>query len=199
MTLRPKPRVSAPRSFSAAIALAKRAAWAALALCALYAAAGPVSAGPASVEPELGAALPEPHETEVNPFLIDLEQRTFRFFWETANPKNGLVPDRYPTPSHASIAAVGFGLTAYPIGVERDYISRIDAQRRVLATLRYFASATNEHGFYYHFIDMRSGARASDSEISTVDTALLLAGMLFCERLFQFPGPAGHRDPKTDQ
>jgi hypothetical protein len=53
----------------------------------------------------------------VEPVLIDLEERTFRFFWDTANPKNGLVPDRYPTPSFASIAAVGFGLTSYPIGI----------------------------------------------------------------------------------
>jgi hypothetical protein len=68
----------------------------------------------------------------VDPFLTDLEARTFRYFWETANPKNGLAPDRYPTPSFASIAAVGFGLTAYPIGVERGYISRSEAQRRML-------------------------------------------------------------------
>ena len=60
----------------------------------------------------------------VEPILIDLEERTFRFFWDTANPKNGLIPDRYPTPSFASIAAVGFGLTSYPIGVERGYITR---------------------------------------------------------------------------
>ena len=60
----------------------------------------------------------------VEPVLIDLEERTFRYFWDTTNPKNGLVPDRYPTPSFASIAAVGFGLTAYPIGVERGYVTR---------------------------------------------------------------------------
>ena len=60
----------------------------------------------------------------VDPFLIDLQERTFRFFWDTANPKNGLVPDRYPTPSFSSIAAVGFALTAYPIGVERGYVTR---------------------------------------------------------------------------
>ena len=129
-------------------------------------------------------ALREAKEEQAEPFLVDLEQRTFRFFWETANPKNGLIPDRYPTPSFASIAAVGFGLTAYPIGVERDYISRIEAQRRVLATLHYFAGASNEHGFFYHFIDMHNGARANDSEVSTVDTALLLAGILFCEDYF---------------
>ena len=129
-------------------------------------------------------ALREAKQEQAEPFLVDLEQRTFRFFWETANPKNGLIPDRYPTPSFASIAAVGFGLTAYPIGVERDYISRVDAQRRVIATLRYFAGAANEHGFFYHFIDMHNGERANDSEVSTVDTALLLAGILFCEDYF---------------
>jgi Uncharacterized protein conserved in bacteria len=77
----------------------------------------------------------------VEPTLIDLEERTFRFFWDTANPKNGLVPDRYPTPSFASIAAVGFGLTSYPIGVERGYVTRKDARKRVLATLRFLYNA----------------------------------------------------------
>lgn len=117
-------------------------------------------------------------------FLPDLEQRTFRFFWETANPKNGLVPDRYPTPSFASIAAVGFGLTAYPIGVERHYISRQAAQERVLTTLRFFERETNVHGFFYHYLDMQTGARTNNSEISTVDTALLLGGVLFCGSYF---------------
>ena len=66
----------------------------------------------------------------VEPVLIDLEERTFRFFWDTANPKNGLVPDRYPTPSFASVAAVGFGLTSYAIGAERGYVPRQDAPVR---------------------------------------------------------------------
>src|SRR5580658_4162674 len=61
------------------------------------------------------------------PLVSDLEKRTFMFLWQTANPDNGLIPDRYPTPSFASIAAVGFGLTAYPIGVERRYITRGEA------------------------------------------------------------------------
>jgi hypothetical protein len=183
--------------------LTRRVALAAVAACALSSAPGSVFAASATPEPELGAALQEPrdalhdsrdglheaHDAQLDPLFTDLEQRTFRFFWETANPKNGLIPDRYPTPSYASIAAVGFGLTAYPIGVERDYISRTDAQQRVLATLRYFASTSNEHGFFYHFVDMHSGARASDSEVSTVDTALLLAGMLFCEDYFDSQDP----------
>jgi hypothetical protein len=145
--------------------------------------------GQATPVPEPSGALSEPHAVLFDPFLSDLEERTFRFFWETANPQNGLIPDRYPTPSFASIAAVGFGLTAYPIGVERGYITRTAARQRVLTTLRFFAHAPNQHGFFYHFLDMKSGARANDSEISTVDTSLLLAGVLFCQSYFDRQQP----------
>ena len=188
--------MSGGRSISVVFDLLRRVALAVLANFALSSVPASASAGLATPKPELIA---EPHESRnapgdshdarLRPLLIDLEWRTFRFFWETANPKNGLIPDRYPTPSYASIAAVGFGLTAYPIGVERGYISRTDAQQRVLATLRFFASTSNQHGFFYHFVDLRSGARAGDSEISTVDTALLLAGMLFCEGYFDSQDP----------
>jgi hypothetical protein len=142
------------------------------------------------------SALPTPprHGSPlVEPILIDLEERTFHFFWDTANPKNGLVPDRYPTPSFASIAAVGFALTSYPIGVERGYVTRKDARKRVLTTLRFLANApqgTHQHGmagykgFFYHFLDMKTGERFDDSELSTVDTGLLLAGALFCQSYF---------------
>jgi hypothetical protein len=127
------------------------------------------------------------------PLLDDLERRTFDFFWETANPANGLVPDRYPSTSPASIAAVGFALTAYPIGVERGWITRAQARDRVLTTLRFFSEApqgpqsegvSGYHGFFYHFVDMQDGARALRCELSTIDTALLLAGMLFCSSWF---------------
>jgi hypothetical protein len=157
------------------------------AVLSLAVAAGCVLAGASSLVQ--GASAPDAAATAQAPipddrFLSDLEERTFRFFWEIANPRNGLIPDRYPTSSAASIAGVGFGLTAYPVGVERGYISRTAARHRVLATLRFFERETNQHGFFYHYIDMRSGARAYDSEVSTVDTALLLGGVLFCESYF---------------
>jgi hypothetical protein len=133
---------------------------------------------------------------ELDPVLVDLQERTFHFFWDTANPENGLIPDRYPTHAASSLAAVGFGLTTYPIGVERGYITREQARERVLATLRFLHGApqgpeaqgtAGYKGFFYHFIDMRTGHRAMDSEVSTVDTAILLAGALFCQSYFDRP------------
>src|SRR5437660_5875684 len=134
----------------------------------------------------------------VDPFLIELEERTFRFFWDTANPKNGLIPDRFPTPSYSSVAAVGFGLTSYPVAVERGYVTRKQARQRVLATLRFFRNAPQGHsvkgvagykGFFYHLLDMKTGLRFEDSELSTVDTAIFLAGALFCQSYFTGPHP----------
>lgn len=130
--------------------------------------------------------------------LEDLQRRTFEFFWQTANPRNGLVPDRFPTPSFSSIAAVGFALVAYGVGVERGYVSRAEARQRVLTTLRFFRDAphgeaatgmTGYRGFYYHFLDMETGTRYRDVELSTIDTALLLAGVLFCREYFAADHP----------
>ncbi|MGZ8833295.1 MAG: glucoamylase family protein, partial [Thermoanaerobaculia bacterium] len=131
--------------------------------------------------------------------LDDLERRTFDFFWQTANPQNGLVPDRWPTPSFSSIAAVGFGLTAYGIGAERGYVTREEAAQRVLTTLQFFLNApagpeaagkSGYKGFFYHFLDMQTGARFKDVELSTIDTTLLLAGALFCQSYFDRDNPA---------
>src|SRR5437763_16920948 len=74
-------------------------------------------------------------------FYEEIERRTFRWFWDTVNRKNGLVPDRWPTPSFSSIAAVGFGLTAYAVGVARGWCSRADARDLTLTTLRFFWNA----------------------------------------------------------
>ncbi len=136
-------------------------------------------------------------------FLDDLQRRTFRFFWDTTNPANGLARDRYPTPSFASMAAVGFALTAYPIGAERRFVSRAGAAERVLATLRFLDLApqgdaptgmTGHKGFFYHFVDMNTGTRFEKTELSTVDTALLLGGMLFCQSYFDRPAEAEIRE-----
>jgi hypothetical protein len=145
-----------------------------------------------------GQPRPDPGSASPEQFLDDLQERSFRFFWETTNPENGLVPDRHPTPSFSSIAAVGFGLTAYPIGIERGWVSREDARQRVLVTLRFFRDApqgpqargvTGHKGFFYHFVDMKTGERFENTELSTVDTALLLGGVLFCQSYFDGEHP----------
>ena len=105
----------------------------------------------------------------------------------------GLVLDRWPTPSFSSIAAVGFGLTAYVVGAQRGFITREQARARVLATVRFFHDApqgsaatgvTGYKGFFYHFLDTKTGARFGTCELSTIDTTLLLAGMLHCQTWF---------------
>ncbi len=115
----------------------------------------------------------------------DLQHRTFQWFWDTTNARNGLVPDRWPAESFSSIAAVGFGLTAYGVGAERGWVSREDAAQRVLTTLRFFEHGVEgDKGFYYHFVDMKTGKRFKTVELSTIDTTLFLAGALFCQSYF---------------
>jgi len=156
----------------------------------------------AAAPPEREAAYPASEDLSAvsdEALLEDLARRTFDFFWETANPENGLVPDRYPAPPFSSVAAVGFALTAYPIGIERGYVSREAARARVLTTLRFFMNApqgdapagvTGYKGFFYHFLDMETGARFSpEIELSTIDTALFLAGVLFCQSYFDGDDP----------
>jgi hypothetical protein len=157
----------------------------------------PLQAGDVSTpmpDPEsVNTGRPDAPRLDDESLLEDLSERTFRFFWETANPENGLIPDRWPSGSFSSIAAVGFGLTACPIGVERGYITREQARERTLATLRFFANApqgpepegkAGYKGFFYHFLDMETGTRYARSELSTVDTALLLGGVLFAQSYF---------------
>jgi hypothetical protein len=131
-------------------------------------------------------------------FLDTLEQRTVAFFWERSDPQTGLTPDRWPHQTFASIAAVGYALTAYPIGVEQGTISRADAATRTLNTLRWFwlapqgpaaAGTSGYQGFFYHFLDQQSGVRYRDVELSTVDTSLLLMGVLFCQQYYDGADP----------
>lgn len=142
------------------------------------------------------AALSAPQQALVD----DLEKRTFEWFWDSANPVNGLVPDHYPSSqSFASIASVGFGLTAYGVGVKRGYITREQAIDRTLVTLRFFENSpqngseddtTGFHGFYYHFLNLKTGKReARWTELSTVDTSLLLGGVLFAQSYYDRDTP----------
>ena len=125
--------------------------------------------------------------------LDDVELRTFHFFWDLADPHTQLIPDRAPTPSFSSVAAVGFGLTAYGIGAERGFVTREQAAERTLATLRSLQSmkqgdtprgVSGYKGFFYHFLDMKTGERFETVELSTVDTSLLMAGALFSQSYF---------------
>lgn len=118
--------------------------------------------------------------------LDKIQRHTFDYFRSEANPHNGLVADRSGGNAPASIAATGAALACYPIGVERGYWSRAEATQRTLATLRFFeaseqssrTNATGYQGFYYHFLDLNSGQRIWKCELSTLDSALLVAGML---------------------
>ena len=182
-----------------------------LTLCAVFAAAltpamaraldkhipppAPGVESPASRAPQLV----RPLGLEDKAFLKELSHRSFRYFWEQADPHTGLVLDRAKTDGMpdddkhagaASIAATGFGLTAVCIGAEHRWVTRREARERIRTTLRFFwERAPQEHGWFYHFLDATTGQRKFDSEVSSIDTALLLAGVLTARQAF-------HNDPQ---
>jgi hypothetical protein len=133
-----------------------------------------------------------PQVLDDNAFLDLVQQTAFDYFWYEANPENGLIPDRSIATSPSNIAAVGFGLSAYTVGVDRGWISRDAARARVRNTLAFLvhspqgpeADATGYKGFYYRFLDMKTGRRTWDAELSSVDTALLLGGVLHVQQYF---------------
>lgn len=124
--------------------------------------------------------------------LETLQRQTFGYFLHETNPANGLVVDKDAPDWPSSIAATGLALAAYPVAVERGFMTRAAAVERTLATLRFFADspqgpepdATGYKGFYYHFLDMRTGRRAWQCELSTVDSGFLFAGMLAAREYF---------------
>lgn len=123
--------------------------------------------------------------------IIEFEMKgSFDYFWEQANtdmdsPGYGLIRDRYPgSEGIASIAAVGFGLTAYLVGIEKGYITREAGMERVNHTLDTLLALDRVEGFYYHFLDMKTGKRAWNSEVSSIDTAILMMGVLSAGEYF---------------
>jgi hypothetical protein len=124
--------------------------------------------------------------------LSALQRNTFDYFWQETNPENGLLADNTSGDAPASIAAVGHALAAYVVGVENSYITRARAVERTLTTLRFFRhspqgkdrDATGYKGFYYHFLDMKTGRRVWQCELSTIDTTILLVGALTAAAYF---------------
>jgi hypothetical protein len=134
-------------------------------------------------------------------YLTKLQQGTFGYFLHETNPASGLTPDNTREEAPATITAVGLGLAAYTVGVERGFLTRDEAIRRTLTTLRFFwnspqgdgSDATGYQGFYYHFLDMDSGRRTWNSELSTIDSTYLLAGALAAAAYFSRDTRPGRR------
>src|SRR5262245_899211 len=134
----------------------------------------------------------------IDAILDSLQYGAFRYAWYQANPANGLIRDRSQSGSPCSIAAVGFGLSAICIGVDHGWVTRATAAARVRTTLETFwngeqstsaTTAIGYQGFFYHFLDMNTALRMAswDTELSTIDTALLLAGILDAKAYFTGP------------
>ena len=127
--------------------------------------------------------------------LSSLQEAAVAYFLRTVNPDNGLIPDTSRANSPVSIAVLGFALATYPIAVERAWLTREDALARSLGVLRFFhasdqsgaANATGYKGFYYHFLDIQTGVRVWQSELSMIDTALFIAGALTASVYFSAP------------
>lgn len=136
-------------------------------------------------------------------FLDYVEKQTFRFFWEESNSANGLIRDRSRPDSPCSIASVGFGLSAINVAIERGWVDRTNGTGRVLKTLRTLcglpqggdpAGCAGYHGWFYHFLDMNTGLRAGHCELSTIDTALLMMGVIDAAQFFTNPAESAEAE-----
>jgi hypothetical protein len=132
-------------------------------------------------------ARPTPAQTRL---LDEVQRRAFRFFWEKADPATGLVNDRAKNNGPddytvASIASTGFALASLPVAVERNWIGRPEAQRRAEQTLTYLLKMPHQHGWLTHFVDRSTGQRVWNSEVSTIDTALLVLGAITAGQYFK--------------
>ncbi|MBK7938067.1 MAG: prolyl oligopeptidase family serine peptidase [Lewinellaceae bacterium] len=136
---------------------------------------------------------------EKPPYSLDeVQRRHFLYFWELAHRDNFQVPDRYPTDNFSSIAATGFGLSTYLVGAERGWITRQQAAERVLKTLEVLKNlpqgpamkgVAGYKGWYYHFLHTQTALRFENVELSSIDTGLLMAGVLSCMTYFNQNNP----------
>ncbi|MBU6451917.1 MAG: hypothetical protein KGS72_09085 [Cyanobacteria bacterium REEB67] len=124
--------------------------------------------------------------------FAQLQRKALSYFLHQCNPANGLVADKNQPGSPASIAVQGMAFSIYAIASECGAIERSEAIKRTLTALRFFQSstqntgrdATGYRGFYYHFLDIESGKRTWKSELSTIDTAILMAGIISAMNYF---------------
>lgn len=183
-------RLSRRRMLEAGVRAAASLAFPAASL-ALAAGQQPESPKPQPPKPPPAPVTPGVLSPEDDQFLEDMEKANFLFFAEQSDPATGLVKDRCnaraeDTSIVASIAATGFGLTAFCIGHKRGYLSLNDARQRVLTALQFlYEKMPNHRGFYFHFANVKTGERVWDSEVSSIDTAILLCGVLTCRAYFQ--------------
>jgi hypothetical protein len=142
-----------------------------------------LSAAPSNVKEEVEKLL----ELDDESLLDEIQKRTFMYLWKEVNPENGLVKDRSTEDSPSSIAAAGMALSAIPIGIERGWITYDQGYERALTTLKTFVEGKVEglNGFFYHFVNMNTGKREWQCELSSIDTALLVAGALTAGSYFE--------------
>ncbi len=167
-----------------------RSLFAFLPLAIALAACAPATEPVASIAP---APATVRSQAEIAAFSEDLSRRTFAYFWETTDTEQCLAPDRWPSNPFSSIAATGYALTAYGIGAERGYVTREEAAERTRDCLEFYWTApqgpqetgvTGHKGFFYHFLENDTGTRRDKTELSSVDTTLLLGGVLFAQSYF---------------
>ena len=141
-------------------------------------------------KPKATGLVGTPYQGTDEQLLEEIQRGSFQFFWNETNPATGQVKDRAllnggDTRTMSSIAATGFGLSALCIGDARGYAKPADIANRVRTTLRFLdEKAPNVHGFYYHFMDMNTGQRWEQVELSSIDTSLLLFGVLTARQYF---------------
>ncbi|MCL4345860.1 MAG: hypothetical protein M1375_03435 [Candidatus Thermoplasmatota archaeon] len=136
------------------------------------------------VESYQSKPLPNGLSERADQILTYNEENATRYFWDCVNPQNGLIRDHSESSSPSSISAVGFGMTSLIIGYENGWFTRSEVYERILVTLNYFNNTTENHGFYYHFINMYNGTSAYGSGFSSIDTTLFISGALFAGQFF---------------
>ena len=145
-----------------------------------------VLANPTHITPETNHEISELIAMDDDELLNIISKKSFDYFWLEANPNNGLIRHYSEENSPSGIAAVGLGLTAIPVGIKRGWISREEGYKRTITTLITLTSdkISRENGFFYQFLDMSDGSRFNESQVSSMDTCILIAGVLFVGEFF---------------